>query len=171
MLMADGDGNPIARRTTIPPTVQAVVSARLDTLSPRLREIARHASVFTYGFDREELAGIDPNVTAAELEQLEEAEFLVTDRQAHPAQRWRVRHSMLKEVAYGTLPKRERLRLHRLGAKQLQAAGHVSWAADHLELAAFASLDLDPSDRVAPNEAAHALLVAGDRARRRLESR
>jgi len=171
MLMADGDGNPIARRTTIPPTVQAVVSARLDTLSPRLREIARHASVFTYGFDREELAGIDPNVTAAELEQLEEAEFLVTDRQAHPAQRWRVPHSMLKEVAYGTLPKRERLRLHRLVAKQLQAAGHVSWAADHLELAAFASLDLDPSDRVAPNEAADALLVAGDRARRRLESR
>ena len=171
MLMAGPDGNPLARRTTIPPTVQAVVSARLDTLSPRLRELARHTSVFMYGFDREELQVADPNATAAELDQLEEAEFLVTDRRAHPAQRWRIRHSMLKEVAYASLPKRERLRLHRLVAKQLQQAGHVSWAADHLELAAQASLDLDPADREAPEEAANALLVAGDRARRRMESR
>ena len=171
MLMADGEGNPLARRTTIPPTVQAVVSARLDTLSPRLRELARRTSVFMYGFDREEVAAVDPDVTVAELEQLEEAEFLVTDRQAHPAQRWRIRHSMLKEVAYASLPKRERLRLHRLVAKQLLEAGHVSWAADHLEAAALASIDLDPTDRQAPNEAVDALLVAGDRARRRMESR
>ncbi len=171
MLMNTGDGSPAPRRLTIPPTVQAVVSARLDTLSPRLRDIARHTSVFMYGFDREELLVVDPEATPAELDQLEEAEFLVTDRQAHPAPRWRIRHSMLKEVAYASLPKRERLRLHRLVAKQLQGAGHVSWAADHLELAAQASLDLDPADRVAPNEAVDALLVAGDRARRRMESR
>ena len=49
--------------------------------------------------------------------------------------------------------------------------GHRSWAADHLELAAFASLDLDPSDRTAADEAADALLFAADRARRRMESR
>ncbi len=171
MLMTAADGSPQAKRQSIPPTVQAVVSARLDTLSPRLRDIARHTSVFMYGFDREELLVVDPEATPAELEQLEEAEFLVADRQAHPAPRWRIRHSMLKEVAYSSLPKRERLRLHRLVAKQLQGAGHVSWAADHLELAAHASLDLDPADRVAPDEAVDALLVAGDRARRRMESR
>jgi class 3 adenylate cyclase/tetratricopeptide (TPR) repeat protein len=173
MLMTDADGHaPATRPTTIPPTVQAVVSARLDKLSPRLRELARHASVFTYGFDRDELSVVDPSATPQELEQLEEAEFLVTDHPpAHPAPRWRIRHSMLKEVAYASLPKRERLRLHRLLAKQLQGAGHVSWAADHLELAAKASLDLDPGDRTAPNEAVDALLVAGDRGRRRMESR
>lgn len=44
-------------------------------------------------------------------------------------------------------------------------------AADHYELAALASLDLDPRDRSAPDRAADALLVAGDRARRRMESR
>src|SRR5260370_38360049 len=46
--------------------------------------------------------------------------------------------------------------------------GHVSLAAEQLELAAVASLDLDPNDRAAPDRAADALLVAGDRARRRM---
>jgi len=85
--------------------------------------------------------------------------------------RWRLRHATLKEVAYASLPKRERLRLHRNLAEELLKAGHRSWAADHFELAALASLDLDPNDRQAPEQAADALLVAGDRARRRMESR
>ena len=63
--------------------------------------------------------------------------------------RWRVRHATLREVAYASLPKRERLRLHERVADRLLAAGHPSWAADHLELAALASLDLDPQDRTA----------------------
>jgi len=171
MLLADAGDSRASKRTAIPPTVQAVVASRLDKLSPRLRELARRASLFMYAFDMEELRAVDPDATEAELEELVEAEFLVGDRQSHPAQRWRVRHSMLKEVAYASLPKRERLRLHRLVATQLQEAGHVSWAADHLELAAHASIDLDPVDRDAPNSAADALLVAGDRARRRMESK
>jgi tetratricopeptide (TPR) repeat protein len=40
-----------------------------------------------------------------------------------------------------------------------------------MELAAQASLDLDPNDRRLPDRAADALLVAGDRARRRMEGR
>jgi tetratricopeptide (TPR) repeat protein len=45
------------------------------------------------------------------------------------------------------------------------------WAADHLELAALAAADLDPNDRAPLERAADALLVAGDRARRRMEGR
>ena len=85
--------------------------------------------------------------------------------------RWRVRHATLREVAYASLPKRERLRLHERVADRLLAAGHPSYAADHLELAAFASLDMDPQDRALPERAADALLGAADRARRRMESR
>src|SRR5207248_9356999 len=80
-------------------------------------------------------------------------------------------HATLKEVAYASLPKRERLRLHQLVAEHLLGGGHRSVAADHLELAAMASLDLDPNDRAAPERAADAPLVAGDRARRPMESR
>jgi class 3 adenylate cyclase/tetratricopeptide (TPR) repeat protein len=165
MLMSNGATSSGAH-AAIPPTVQAVVSARLDALPARLRELARRASVFMYAFDREELAVIDDAATVDELQQLEEAEVIVRDNLV-----WRMRHATLKDVAYASLPKRERLRLHNLVAEYLLEKGHRSTAADHLELAARASLDLDPNDREAPDRAADALVVAGDRARRRMEIR
>jgi class 3 adenylate cyclase/tetratricopeptide (TPR) repeat protein len=170
MLVADENSSSRGGRTAMPPTVQAVVAARLDALPERLRQLARHASVFLYSFDLAELVIVDPDGTAAELKQLEDAEFVVRDeRSATP--RWRLRHDTLREVAYGSLPKRERQRLHELIAQALLNSGHSTWAADHLELAAFAAIDLDPSARTLPDRAAQALLVAGDRARRRMESR
>ena len=169
MLVASGDGL-AAKPSALPPTVQAVVEARLDALPARLRELARRASVFLHGFDLDELRLVDPDATEAELLALEEAEVLVQDEQS-TAGHWRVRHATLKEVAYASLPKRERLRLHRVVAHELLADSQSSWAADHLELAARAALDLDPDDRAAADEAADALLVAGDRARRRMEGR
>jgi tetratricopeptide (TPR) repeat protein len=171
MLMANGAGAGSSAHAAIPPTVQAVVSARLDSLPARLRELARHASVFMYDFDREELAVLDADATMEELQQLEDAELIVRDKMASGAPTWRMRHATLKDVAYASLPKRERLRLHTLVARYLVEKGHRATAADHFELAARASLDLDPNDRTAPDRAASALLVAGDRARRRMEIR
>ena len=155
----------------VPPTVQAVVSARLDALPSRLRELARRASVFKYAFDPDELAVVDADATAEELQQLEDAEVIVRDPEPGDVQRWRMRHATLKDVVYAGLPKRERQRLHQQVAQYLFDNGHPSSAADHLELAAFAAIDLDPADRTIPDRAADALLVAGDRARRRMESR
>ncbi len=74
-------------------------------------------------------------------------------------------------MAYASLPKRERVRLHQLIADRLLVDGHISFAADHLELAALASLDLDPDDRAAADRAVDALIDAAHRARRRMESR
>ena len=165
-LGADGHGP-----RSVPPTVQAVVSARLDAMEPRLRDLARRASVFRYAFDLNELRFVDAEATAGELQQLEDAEILVRDPQPGELQRWRIRHSTLKDVVYGSLPKRERERLHQLVAQSLLDSGHPSLAADHLELAAAASLDLDPNNRTLADRAVDALLVAGDRARRRMESR
>src|SRR5437773_7651575 len=171
MLMPAVAGAGGHRPRPVPPTVQAVVSARLDAMPARLRDLARHASVFRYAFDLSELAVVDPAATAEELQQLEDCEVIVRDPQPGEQQRWRLRHSTLKDVVYASLPKRERLRLHQLVAGFLLDAGHPSYAADHLELAAFAAIDLDPNDRSVPDRAADALLKAGDRARRRMESR
>ncbi|TMB98765.1 MAG: tetratricopeptide repeat protein [Chloroflexi bacterium] len=170
MLMSN-DGAAAGSRIALPPTVQAVISARLDALPARLRELARRAAVFMFGFDLDELQVVDGAANASELQQLEDAEVIVRDQPASANPTWRMRHATLKEVAYASLPKRERLRLHQLVAEHLLDSGHRSVAADHLELAAMASLDLDPNDRAAPERAADALLVAGDRARRRMESR
>src|SRR5438477_2695961 len=170
MLMSN-DGAAAGSRIALPPTVQAVISARLQPLPARLRELARRAAVFMFGFDLDELQVVDGAANASELQQLEDAEVIVRDQPASANPTWRMRHATLKEVAYASLPKRERLRLHQLVAEHLLDSGHRSVAADHLELAAMASLDLDPNDRAAPERAADALLVAGDRARRRMESR
>ena len=170
LLPLEGEPAP-ATRTSLPPTVQAVVSARLDALPPRLRELARRASVFFVSFDLHELAAIDPEASPDELRHLEEAEILVHESGTRAVERWRVRHSMLKDVVYASVPKRERVRLHQLIAAPLADSGHPSWAAEHLELAALASLDLDPQDRTVAEPAADALMRAGDRARRRTESR
>jgi class 3 adenylate cyclase/tetratricopeptide (TPR) repeat protein len=171
MLLPREDGEASPPRASLPPTVQAIVATRLDALPPRLREVARRASAFFVSFDLRELAVIDSDVTVEELRQLEEAEILVREEGVRAVERWRLRHSMLKDVAYASVPKRERVRLHQLIADQLAEAGHPSWAAEHLELAALASLDMDPQDRTVAEPAADALLDAGDRARRRTESR
>ena len=165
-MLAMGQGS-----RAVPPTVQAVVSARLDALPARLRELARHASVFKYAFDMTELLVVDHEATADEMHQLEEAEILVREPQPGDQERWRMRHSTLKEVIYASLAKRDRVRLHELVAEYLVGRGNPSIAADHLELAALAAIDLDPNDRTVPDRAAEALLIAGDRARRRMESR
>ena len=170
MLMTDGGAGAGGGAANLPPTVQAVVSARLDALPTRLRELARRASVFVYSFTLPELAIVDAAVKVDEIRMLEDAEIVVRD-EGGAAQQWRLRHATLREVAYASLPKRERLRLHELVAENLQKTGHPSWAADHLELAAFAARDLDPNDHAATERAADGLLVAGDRARRRMESR
>ena len=168
MLLREGaayDGEPL-----IPPTVQAMIAARLDSLSPELRDLARRLSVFRYDFDPDEVALVS-DAAESELEQLIDAEIIVRDETAEPGPVWRFRHDVLRDVAYASLPKRERERLHTTIAERLEAAGALAWAADHLEAAAAAALDLDPGDRRAADRAVDALLTAADRARRRLESR
>jgi class 3 adenylate cyclase/tetratricopeptide (TPR) repeat protein len=171
MLLPEDDGRAPAARGAIPPTVQAVVSARIDALPLRLRELARRASVFFVSFDLDELAVVDPAATVDELRRLEEAEVVVREAESRPVTRWRIRHATLRDVAYSSLPKRERVRLHLAVADVIGGRGHRTWAAEHLEQAAFASLDLDAEDRTVAGLAADGLVEAGDRARRRMESR
>jgi class 3 adenylate cyclase/tetratricopeptide (TPR) repeat protein len=170
VLLPDATGMP-SHRGAIPPTVHAAVAARLDALPARLRDLARRASSFFVSFDLDELLVVDPTATREEIAALEEAEILVHEEGKRATERWRVRHTTVKDVAYASLPKRERVRLHEAIADRLLSTGHSSWAADHLELAAVASLDLYPDDRKTPERAADALVAAGDRARRRMESR
>ena len=158
MLMPSSLGQDGQTPRTVPPTVQAVIGARLDALPVRLRDLARRASTFKYGFGYPDLRVIDPDATIEEVGALEDAEFLVRETATGEPERWRLRHATLKDVIYASLPKRERERLHQLLAQNLLNTGHPSLAADHLELAALAALDLDPNNRTLPDKAADALL-------------
>jgi predicted ATPase len=73
---------------------------------------------------------------------------------------------MVRDVAYESLPKRERQRLHLLVADGLSgnpqmAARRPRAIAFHLEQAALASLDLNPRDRTLAERAVDALARAG----------
>ncbi len=162
-----------ARATILPPTVQALAASRIDHLAEPARNVIRVASIFPGGAFHESklalVADADPEVLAT----LEDEELLVRDEDVRG--RWRFRHELLREVAYDSLPKRERRRLHERVAEALDemeaAERHAQQVAYHLEEAARAALDLDPADREPPRRAESALRRAGDLARRRLESR
>jgi tetratricopeptide (TPR) repeat protein len=152
----------------LPPTVQAVIAARIDHLSPAARDLVRKASVFARSaFTLAELDLIaEPNAEA--LGQLEEEELLEDDDDRPDV--FRFGHGMVRDVAYESLPKRERRRLHLLVADGLSAdpetaARRPRAIAFHLEQAAVASLDLDPGDRTLADRAVEALARAGDIAR------
>ncbi|MGH2724707.1 MAG: ATP-binding protein [Actinomycetota bacterium] len=158
----------------LPPTVQAVVASRIDHLSEPARRLIRVASLFPGGAFHESklalVADVDPHV----LRTLEEEELIVRDDDERPG-RWRFRHELLREVAYESVSKRERRRLHEAlaaGVQEMDATQkHAQQVAYHLEEAAVAALDLDPTDREPARRAETALERAGDIARRRMESR
>ena len=153
--------------------MQAVIAARIDALSPAARELVRRASVFPRGqFGLEELAIIvDPST--ALLEEAAEEELLIPDEDRPGL--WRIRSDVLRDVAYESLAKRERQRLHLRVANKLAEPDRVERfpraIAFHLEQAARAALDLNPRDRSVAERAITALETAGDLDRRRMRSR
>ncbi|MEX0984600.1 MAG: AAA family ATPase [Actinomycetota bacterium] len=164
---------PGASEHLLPATVQAVVASRIDHLSAGARELVRRASVFPRGrFDVEELALIvEPRKEL--LAEAQEEELLVPDPDR--ADVWSFRSDVVRDVAYGSLAKRERQRLHLRVANRLSqpetAERYPRTIAFHLEQAALAALDLNPTDRALADRAVDALALAGDTARRRIESR
>ena len=94
----------------LPPTVQAVVAARIDHLAPDARDLIRRASVFARSsFTLDELRLI-AGPTDEVLEELEDEEVLERDLDRPDV--WRFQHRLVRDVAYESLPKRERQRLH-----------------------------------------------------------
>lgn len=157
------DTEPLPQRL-LPPTVQAVIAARIDRLGEQARGLLRKASVFARStFDLPELALIaEPDESA--LTELEDEELLVHDEQRPDV--WRFQHGIVRDVAYESLPKRERRRLHLRLANRFSEPDTVDRyprsIAYHLEQAARASHDLNPKDRTLAERAVGALARAGD---------
>ena len=106
--------------TTVPGTVQAVVSARLDALPPDAKRIVQTASVVGEEFWQDALARLEPEVDAttiaSALTELTDRELVEpVEHPSLPGQRaFRFRQALVREVAYGSLPKQIRARLHAL---------------------------------------------------------
>ncbi|HJR18704.1 MAG TPA: adenylate/guanylate cyclase domain-containing protein [Actinomycetota bacterium] len=122
-LLLDEGGFPASSDTvdladTVPGTVQALVSARLDTLPPVAKRVAQTAAVVGEEFWDGALEGLEPDLGGEAVE--EALNELITREMIEPSthsslpeeRAFRFRQALVREVAYGSVPKQVRARQH-----------------------------------------------------------
>jgi adenylate cyclase len=127
---------------SIPPTVQAVLAARIDALPPREKQVLQAASVIGKDFDERVLrrvAGLPDEELASALSALVAAE-LVYAQSLYPQVEYSFKHPLTQEVAYGSQLGERRARIHAEVARALeevhadQLDERAALLAQHLEL-------------------------------------
>ncbi|HVF74000.1 MAG TPA: tetratricopeptide repeat protein [Acidimicrobiales bacterium] len=138
----------------VPDSVEAVVAARIDTLPRDGRAVLRGAAVLGGRFDAGMLASLLGRDVAGALGAI--GGFLVQDESG----RYRFRHALLREVAYGGLPFRRRRELHGRAGELVEASAGEAVE----EWSDLLSLHFSAAGRDA--EAWRYSRLAGERARR-----
>ena len=166
MLAENGDGGSV----TIPPTIQALLAARLEQLEPEERWVVQRASVLGRQFRREALLDLSPKedrgAAAGALEGLVSRELLRPVRD----EMFRFRHLLLQEVAYDSLPKQARADLHERFADWLERRSEDEEVVGyHLERAYGYRAELAPVDEEARGLARRAATRLGAAGRRAYE--
>ena len=142
MLIDDGlvrsvDGHWVATsdrlEVSVPPTIAALISARLDRLDSEERDAIGRASVvgkvFYRGAVLELSSGLPGDRIDALLQALVRKDLIRPDRSTLPGEdAFRFRHILVQESAYGALPKGLRATLHERCADWMERA-----AGDHAE--------------------------------------
>ena len=101
---------------SVPPTLHGLIGARLDRVSPDVKQLLQRASLAGRLFSTAALAALGEGA-AANPELLREAvrrDLLLEadERTVGTGRVFRFKHVLIRDVAYGTLPKGERSRLH-----------------------------------------------------------
>jgi DNA-binding SARP family transcriptional activator/tetratricopeptide (TPR) repeat protein len=108
----------------MPPTIQALLAARLDQLTFDERSAIEAAAVEGMVFHASSVAsllGRDDAATATALASVVRKELVRPDRGVFAGERgFRFRHLMIRDAAYESLPKGSRARLHALHAAWLE---------------------------------------------------
>jgi tetratricopeptide (TPR) repeat protein len=174
-LVRDSDGGSI----DVPPTIQALLAARLDQLDPGERSVLERGSVEGRTFHRGAVAALadgDGHLDQR-LVSLVRKELVRPDRAQLPGDdAYRFRHLLIRDAAYDALPKATRAELHRRFAGWLGQHGRELVELDeilgyHLEQAARYLGELGQSDPQLAFAAGDRLAAAGRRALWRGDSR
>ncbi len=161
----------------LPPTINALLSARLDRLAPEERVVIEHAAVIGEVFSWSAVAEIVPPELQADvgthLQGLVRKE-LVRPAPPSPAgeDEFRFGHILVRDAAYAALPKNARAELHERVARLIESRFTGGMEMDeiggyHLEQASRARVEfdlLDPRARELAEEAAARLAAAARRA-------
>ena len=133
----------------LPETVQGLIAARIDALAPEEKGLLQDASVIGKVF----WPGALPGTEERTLHALERKEFVRRDRRSSIAgeTQYAFLHALVRDVAYGQIPRAERAEKHRRAAEWLsslagdRAEDHAEMLANHyheaLSLSAAAGLD------------------------------
>jgi class 3 adenylate cyclase/tetratricopeptide (TPR) repeat protein len=171
-LVADsGDGEIV-----VPPTIQALLAARLDQLDTSERSVLEAGSVEGRVFHRSAVQALAPREEVMpRLTALVRKELVRPDRPQIPGDdAFRFRHLLFRDAAYDALPKAARAELHALFAGWLDEHGHDLVELDevlgfHLERAARYNAELGRPDETIAAQARTRLAAAGRRALTRLD--
>jgi class 3 adenylate cyclase/tetratricopeptide (TPR) repeat protein len=143
-------------QTAIPPTIRALLAARLDRLEPEERLVAECAAVagriFWWGLVAALVPALVGPRVAGHLQALARKEFVTPDRSEMPEDdAFRFTHALLRDVTYQGIPKSARSQLHEQTAGWL--ANRMGTRADeydeiigyHLEQAYQSLTELGPT--------------------------
>jgi gamma-glutamyltranspeptidase len=188
-LLAAAEGNPfflqqmVAFReelgddaATLPPTVQAVLTARIDRLPRGEREVIERASIEGRTFHRAPLSKLLPREACEALDA--SLQGLIRRQLIRPCppdfpneQGYRFEHILIRDATYSLIPKQLRANLHERYAGWLEgragadADEHAELAGYHLEQAFRWQMELQPAARhryrPLASRAAHQLGIAG----------
>jgi class 3 adenylate cyclase/tetratricopeptide (TPR) repeat protein len=180
-LAADTNGWTASRdleSIAVPPTIQALLSARLDRLAPDERALAERASVVGRIFDQPAVVALSPADRRPDVPRnllgLVRKELIRPDRSGlAQTDAFRFRHMLIRDAAYERLPKADRADLHESFAGWLDASAGdrrselEEMVGYHLEQAFRYREELAPVDdraRDLAGRAAERLIAAGGRA-------
>jgi class 3 adenylate cyclase/tetratricopeptide (TPR) repeat protein len=158
------------RPDRVPPTIQALLAARLDALPEDERELLERASVVGLEFEWEalgELAADGGRPAGAQLAALVRKE-LIRPHEAIP-DAFRFRHTLIRDAAYERIPKERRSDLHERLAHRLDGRSEEldEIVGYHLEQAHRFAVELGPPTdrtRALAEGAAERLAASGRRA-------
>jgi class 3 adenylate cyclase len=168
-------------KVEIPSSVAELVEARIDRVATNARVALQEAAVIGLRFSRVLLAAVASASESLEasLAELAAAELVVPPPEdSDPRGYWMFRSHVVREVAYDSILRRRRPRMHRAVADALcrlepeRAADNVDLIASHYELSDEPANAI-PYLRTAVEdaEAAHSVTGAAERARRALSIR
>jgi predicted ATPase/class 3 adenylate cyclase/Tfp pilus assembly protein PilF len=147
----------------VPGTLNGLILARFDRLPEGLRRTIQKASVLGSSFTVELLAGLDgirPENIIPQLEDLKARQFLA-NAPSGSENDYIFRHTLIQEVVYSTLLKRDRKKIHELAAQAVKRGKF--WAPDErTEAMAYHYVRSANPDLAVPH-----LILAGESAARR----
>ena len=156
----------------VPPTIQALLAARLDQLEPVERSVLERGSIEGRTFHRGAVAALsdDSGDLDRRLVSLVRKELVRPERAQLAAEdAYRFRHLLIRDAAYDALPKATRAELHGRFAVWLEERGHGLVELDeilgyHLEQAASYLSELGRPNPDVAGAAARHLAASGRRA-------